>query len=563
MAALLSRSKWTDDSTVTNCISCNNQFTFFTRKHHCRMCGLIYCNTCSSYRIGVNGNDERTCLTCYKQYRQNKLKQSQHNSTNHSITEHINRLSIDNTNNNDNDKSVILYNTYALCSQCVITDKRNKHGKPAIVYTTNNCVYFKLQCSTHRTQPITLLCSNVAYWSKLINIDNIIKLNKQSHTVDIEELQSNKYQNKSLVVIELDLYKNSQLVPHSTIESQLYHIISRLDEYSSIVRLNVGLYSKQQLYDLHDILQYIYRITNKHTQLVYFVLCDYFRLFDLLQMNKSIFLYTQFYPCVQYYLCPGEESVFVQQMSHIITLCQQYDTIQLIVYITVFNELPNFEPIFSVIKQYKSIIRCVILTRESSPTELIDSIHNINNSAVIDTDIYKLLECIDNDTKHQLQPDDYVPLSLANIITPIISQLTNLPLLNLNVSPTCILSSYILNTQHIDFMSLGRMIDLYKLHDTIQPLLQQLKSTGINLSLSKQLLKLLLQCTRPGYTRQVEQLYNDLLNSTDLLLNNQLLLIHNKMNILNGDMIRLCQCGVQTPGVNNNLTLAPQCTNCI
>ena len=37
----------------TATLSGNVAFNFFTRKHHCRCCGLIYCNKCSTRRIEV------------------------------------------------------------------------------------------------------------------------------------------------------------------------------------------------------------------------------------------------------------------------------------------------------------------------------------------------------------------------------------------------------------------------------------------------------------------------------------------------------------------------------
>jgi len=43
--------KWLDDTYVTNCFSCKNDFSFINRKHHCRSCGNIFCSTCSNYNV--------------------------------------------------------------------------------------------------------------------------------------------------------------------------------------------------------------------------------------------------------------------------------------------------------------------------------------------------------------------------------------------------------------------------------------------------------------------------------------------------------------------------------
>lgn len=41
---------WEDDAEASTCRGCNRRFTFFLRKHHCRRCGKIFCDTCSTHR---------------------------------------------------------------------------------------------------------------------------------------------------------------------------------------------------------------------------------------------------------------------------------------------------------------------------------------------------------------------------------------------------------------------------------------------------------------------------------------------------------------------------------
>ncbi len=47
---------WVDDSKATNCYQCETEFTFFTRKHHCRYCGKIFCSKCSGKSIIIPDN---------------------------------------------------------------------------------------------------------------------------------------------------------------------------------------------------------------------------------------------------------------------------------------------------------------------------------------------------------------------------------------------------------------------------------------------------------------------------------------------------------------------------
>jgi hypothetical protein len=42
-------SKWVDDTSVNNCYSCKSDFSMLFRKHHCRMCGRVFCSKCSDY----------------------------------------------------------------------------------------------------------------------------------------------------------------------------------------------------------------------------------------------------------------------------------------------------------------------------------------------------------------------------------------------------------------------------------------------------------------------------------------------------------------------------------
>ena len=43
-------SPWTTDDTYSRCSSCSDQFNQLNRRHHCRLCGRIFCNRCSSNR---------------------------------------------------------------------------------------------------------------------------------------------------------------------------------------------------------------------------------------------------------------------------------------------------------------------------------------------------------------------------------------------------------------------------------------------------------------------------------------------------------------------------------
>ena len=53
--------QWKNDEQVTSCENCEAKFTFFNRRHHCRVCGGIFCGTCAP-KFGKDS--ERTCVPC-------------------------------------------------------------------------------------------------------------------------------------------------------------------------------------------------------------------------------------------------------------------------------------------------------------------------------------------------------------------------------------------------------------------------------------------------------------------------------------------------------------------
>lgn len=45
---MTSTDHWMDDSSCLHCYDCHEPFTTFRRRHHCRICGLIFCGKCSA-----------------------------------------------------------------------------------------------------------------------------------------------------------------------------------------------------------------------------------------------------------------------------------------------------------------------------------------------------------------------------------------------------------------------------------------------------------------------------------------------------------------------------------
>ncbi|XP_074491618.1 FYVE and coiled-coil domain-containing protein 1 [Sebastes fasciatus] len=61
---------WLVDKEATNCLGCQGQFTWFLRRHHCRLCGRIFCYYCSNNFVMTkySGKKERCCRDCYTEH---------------------------------------------------------------------------------------------------------------------------------------------------------------------------------------------------------------------------------------------------------------------------------------------------------------------------------------------------------------------------------------------------------------------------------------------------------------------------------------------------------------
>lgn len=61
---------WVRDGECNACSMCQCEFTFFNRRHHCRICGLIFCHQCCSTYLQVSFNSssspesKRCCMKC-------------------------------------------------------------------------------------------------------------------------------------------------------------------------------------------------------------------------------------------------------------------------------------------------------------------------------------------------------------------------------------------------------------------------------------------------------------------------------------------------------------------
>ncbi|XP_057770606.1 1-phosphatidylinositol-3-phosphate 5-kinase FAB1B-like isoform X2 [Salvia miltiorrhiza] len=75
--AHVSRDFWMPDQSCRVCYECDSQFTLFNRRHHCRLCGRIFCAKCTSNWLPIGHSEPkisleewdkiRVCNYCFKQ----------------------------------------------------------------------------------------------------------------------------------------------------------------------------------------------------------------------------------------------------------------------------------------------------------------------------------------------------------------------------------------------------------------------------------------------------------------------------------------------------------------
>ncbi len=109
LTGLAAGARWRDDNESQRCQGCKNaiELGFFTSgKHHCRRCGGLFCDKCSSYKadlaVALTGKDTtakdvrnaRVCKNCYDQVKEYGIlarskgvnqKQTQTNQTNYGL----------------------------------------------------------------------------------------------------------------------------------------------------------------------------------------------------------------------------------------------------------------------------------------------------------------------------------------------------------------------------------------------------------------------------------------------------------------------------------------------
>ncbi|VDI05792.1 Hypothetical predicted protein, partial [Mytilus galloprovincialis] len=69
---LQAKDKWLDEKDITQCMQCRTEFSFTIRKHHCRICGRVFCHQCSDnwMQTAHSSKKSRACRMCFEKSKQ-------------------------------------------------------------------------------------------------------------------------------------------------------------------------------------------------------------------------------------------------------------------------------------------------------------------------------------------------------------------------------------------------------------------------------------------------------------------------------------------------------------
>lgn len=72
-STLENRQDWMPDQLCKLCHGCEAPFTVFRRRHHCRLCGQVFCSSCAANFVQVEDSTLRSCARCFEEWEQSQI----------------------------------------------------------------------------------------------------------------------------------------------------------------------------------------------------------------------------------------------------------------------------------------------------------------------------------------------------------------------------------------------------------------------------------------------------------------------------------------------------------
>ena len=144
---------WMPDRLCRTCYECEMPFNMFRRRHHCRLCGQVFCHKCSSYlidgRLVLLTGMVRVCTTCHQAHKAPYQVQSDRALLNSSVlgacekydrSPHENHVAVENN-------SQSLHDHFPACSPSIARrfEEPENVADDLISLTTHNKLYLQQQ----------------------------------------------------------------------------------------------------------------------------------------------------------------------------------------------------------------------------------------------------------------------------------------------------------------------------------------------------------------------------------------------------------------------------------
>ncbi|XP_057548776.1 1-phosphatidylinositol-3-phosphate 5-kinase FAB1B-like isoform X2 [Amaranthus tricolor] len=149
-SAKVSRDFWMPDHSCRVCYDCDAQFTVFNRRHHCRLCGRIFCGKCTENSVPAHSFQSsdflgewekvRVCNYCFKQWEQGSA------SIDHGSHDPIDSVSADSDASSKSSESAFPYQSAMIDpSVDVQFTKRSGRSNITVPYADDASLY---QCGS-------------------------------------------------------------------------------------------------------------------------------------------------------------------------------------------------------------------------------------------------------------------------------------------------------------------------------------------------------------------------------------------------------------------------------
>eukprot|EP00026_Physarum_polycephalum_P001502 Phypoly_transcript_01504.p2 GENE.Phypoly_transcript_01504~~Phypoly_transcript_01504.p2 ORF type:complete len:519 (+),score=76.70 Phypoly_transcript_01504:1781-3337(+) len=513
----------------------------------------------------------------------------------------------------------VLYHTYSVCPRCAIIDRKGVELQPARVVVRGNRVYLIADCKIHAAQE-TLYCSNVPFMKRMLRWSS--HTTQAPPQRDLEDLQKKKiigsdpHRFHFPLILELPITDSGKFLDDDVIKAQVEKLKNAYPPNRKFV-MKVLARGAMDIPQLNHKILFVVGILPHHPILVE---VTFERLVLLSDLQDSCFLKSNVYPALKYYLRRGDEGLCKQEIQKLLAQLETFKGIQAVVTIGVERPFADLRGILELLRSRYSLIRIVVVSYERGPKDLVATLNakielekkreeekkqkeakekqekqeggdknsespstessatgqitNLTSQMTIDDedapthidniDPYEVLELIQTATRNEISTDDFHPMSMGTLLEPFLRML-GFGLFCIRPSPFCGFGVCLVNTQNLNSYPASRLVDFERLYEEMLSLMPDMEDK-IGFFTAQKLKKVLKQCPKQHTIQPVPNLYDYLTEKSkaketqSVIDNTQILIVHNNMDLAAFDMVRRCDCTVET---NSSQGFVSSCTGCL